>query len=237
MVKKEEIMKRQAFLISVVVTIVFGLGQVGWAQEDGTVSLDDARSQMGLESNNYNSIEDIKKKYPNADFSNARWLKNHPDAAKRLFNNKRWFHNHPEVARKLYQDKEFMRKHPDFAKSIHNRRKWLEEHGDGVKEIKRHKREIRDDKRELKRDRRDIREAYRSGDKDKFREAMRDYGHDKRDLRHDRKELKRDKRNLKRNTKKKRRITGHNLGQRRARGNVSKGARAIVKSSERKHRR
>lgn len=214
-------MKRQAFLITVVVTMIIGFVRPGWTQEINAGGLDEVNAHKRLEGNHSNTIKDLKKKYPNANFSDGRWLKNHPDAAKHLLHNKRWLNKHPEVARKLYKDKGFLRKHPDIAKRIHK------------KNIVAAKREDVWDRREDVRDRRgDVSDRQRDihGRHDDVKRADKFRGPGREIKRH-----KREVRDNKRDIRKKRRMTGQEIGQRRVRGNVPKGAR--MRSSGGRNRR
>ena len=97
---------------------------------DGVLSLEETKAQKRWEKEHHERLakeafKDLKNKYPNADFKDINWLKEHPDVAKELYNNRQWLEEHPNVAGKLADNKEWLSKHPEVSKEIYQNRRFL----------------------------------------------------------------------------------------------------------------
>jgi hypothetical protein len=167
-------MKKQAFLITVVVTMIIGFVRPGWTQEINAGGRDEVNAHKRLEGNHSNTIKDLKKKYPNANFSDARWLKNHPDAA-----------------RKLYKDKKFLRKHPDIAKRIHSGNITADRRED----IRDRREDVRDRRHGFRDRRKDIRGRRNEVTKaDRLRKSGRGIKHHKHEIRDNKRDIRKKRR-------------------------------------------
>jgi hypothetical protein len=64
-----------------------------------------------------------------------KFIKNHPELAKKTLENKDWLKSHPKVAKELFQHREWLEKHPDIAKKMYEHREWLSDHPKATREM------------------------------------------------------------------------------------------------------
>ena len=94
------------------------------ANGDGALDIEEAAAYKQAERQ---ALIENKTALPRL-YENQKWLKEHPDIAKKLMTNRKWLKEHPQVATAVYGNSAWLNKHPDVAKAVYANKEWLSQH-------------------------------------------------------------------------------------------------------------